>query len=120
MSKPALFFLSLLFFASSFSSIAQNNISVSFSNGFIGGAGNNKVTSSTSFTTYGWTNVQFSQNSSSNIFTAQGNDIPGNILITDFLGVERSIAGFIQIRVTDGSNVLAMGFSPTASVTLAT
>lgn len=100
---------------------SQNNISVSFSNGFIGtNTGNNSAGTVSGFSNNSWTNVQFIQNSSSTIFTAQGNDIPGNVIITDYSNVERSIPGFIKWRSPSGNSVSTVVFSPTSSVTLAT
>ncbi len=121
MSKRALFFLPLLFFAFSFSSLAQNNLSVSFSEGFIGtNTGTQTAGSAYHFAAKGWTNVQFAQNSGTTQFYAsQGNDIPGNVIITDYLNVERSIPGYIKWRGPSG-NVSTVVFSPTSSATLAT
>lgn len=97
---------------------AQNNISVSFNDGFVGvNINNNSAGPAYRFSTYGWTNVQFSQNSSSNIFVTQGNDIVGNVLITDYDGIEYTIPGFIKWRGPSGT-VTTIVFRPSSSTTL--
>ena len=84
----------------------QNLITVPFTNGFVGlNTGNNSAGSCYYFSGaqgLGWTNVQFAQNSPTNIFVAQGNDIIGSVLITDFNGVEYEIPGFIKWRTPSG------------------
>ena len=117
-------FLSSMFVATT--SFAQNIITVPFNNGFVGlSGGNNSATSCYYFSGtggLGWTNVQFMQNSPTNIFVAQGNDIIGSVLITDALGVEHTIAGFIKWRTPSGNNPTTMCFQPNVgtSFTLAT
>ena len=96
--RKALLLFSLFFLSSLHS---QNLISVPFANGFVGNEdGNNKSINSYYLNGLGWSNIQFTQNSSTNQFqeisTAQGNDIVGNILITDNNGIERSINGYIK------------------------
>lgn len=99
---------------------AQNLISVPFNNGFVGNnVANNKATSSYYTNSLGWSKVEFAQNSSSNVFVAQGNDIIGMVRITDANGVEHSINGFIKWRAPSGS-VTTMVFSPSQTATLAT
>ena len=89
-----------LFVAFSINVYSQNLITVPFSNGFVGDNGGSNSALNCYYHSgtggLGWTNVQFAQNSSSNIFTAQGNDIIGMVLITDNSGVERTINGFIK------------------------
>jgi gliding motility-associated-like protein len=70
-------------------------------------------------TTLGWTGFQFAQNSTGNIFVAQGNDIIGIVKITDANGIQHSINGFIKWRAPSGS-VTTLVFSPSESKTLAT
>ena len=97
--KKAILVFSIFFLSSLH---AQNLISVPFTNGFVG----NNVANNSSDNAYylsgvsglGWSNVQFTQNSSSTIFVAQGNDIIGTVLITDNNGTEHSIDGFIKWR----------------------
>ena len=121
MSNVTSLVVALAFLLFSFTSQAQNNISVSFTEGFIANYGNNtRADLAYHFASKGWTNVQFTQNSSATIFTAQGNDIPGNVLITDYLNVQRSIPGFIKWRTPSGNAVSTVVFTPTASATLAT
>jgi len=106
-----------------FSAIGQNLISASFSEGFVGdNAANNKSTSAHYLTEYGWSNFQFTQNSSTTQFqlvVSQGNDIAGNILITDNSNVQHSISGYVKWRAPSGS-VTTMVFVPYGTTTLAT
>lgn len=100
---------------------AQNIISVPFSNGFVGDNTANNVSSNSLYlSALGWTNVQFTQNSSGFVFVAQGNDIPGTVLITDNLGVQYSIPGFIKWRAPSGNPITTPVFVPTSGATLAT
>ena len=100
---------------------ALGQITVSFSGGFIGvNTANNASTPAYSFAEMGWTNVQFTQNSPSNVFVAQGNDIIGTVLITDKNGVEHAIAGFVKWRTPSGNSPSTMVFSPSVSDTLDT
>ncbi len=117
-------FLSSMFVATT--SFAQNIITVPFNNGFVGNSGgSNSATSCYYFSGtggLGWTNVQFMQNSPSNIFVAQGNDIIGSVLITDALGAEHTIPGFVKWRAPSGNSPSTMCFQPNvgSSFTLAT
>ena len=114
------FILLPLLFILGHTTLAQNLISASFSEGFVGDyAANNKSTSANYLTSYGWSNFQFTQNSSSTIFVAQGNDIIGNVLITDNNNIQHSIPGYIKWRAPSGS-VTTMVFVPTGTTTLAT
>ena len=103
---------------------AQNYITVPFSNGFVGNVNNNTSASNCYYHSgtggLGWTNVQFAQNSSATIFTAQGNDIPGFAVITDNSNVVHTIPGFIKWRTNTGNVVECFVFQPTASATLST
>ncbi|MFM7770018.1 MAG: Calx-beta domain-containing protein, partial [Bacteroidota bacterium] len=104
----------------------QNLITVPFNNGFVGtNTGNNSASNCYYFSGVGglgWTNVQFAQNSPTNIFVAQGNDIIGSVLITDANGVEWEIPGFIKWRTPSGGSPSTMVFAPNvgSSFTLAT
>ena len=101
--------------------LAQNTISVPFSDGFVGdNAATNRSTNSKYLTALGWSNIQFTQNSPQFVFVAQGNDIPGTILITDNSGVEHGIPGFIKWRAPSGNPITTPVFQPTAGATLAT
>ncbi len=120
-NKNFYYFLLVLFISFSSNLIAQNTISIPFSNGFVGdNAANNKSINSKYLTALGWSNIQFSQNSPQFIFVAQGNDIPGSVLITDFAGSEHAIPGFIKWRAPSGGNITTPVFQPTSGATLAT
>ena len=105
----------------------QNLITVPFSNGFVGDNSANNNSTNVYYTAgatgvgLGWTNLQFTQNSTASIFTLQGNDIVGSVLVTDASGLEKTIDGFIKWRAPSGS-VTTMCFQPTTgtNVTLAT
>lgn len=104
---------------------SQNTISVPFPNGFIGiSDGNNSAVSCyylSGIQGLGWTDVQFSQTTNGSVFTAQGNDIIGEVLITDYLGVSHQIPGFIKWRTPSGNNPHTMVFQPApGTFTLAT
>lgn len=80
-----------------FNSYGQYNLAVSFNEGFVGdNAANNKSTTASYLTTKGWSLAQFTQNSTASIFTAQGNDIIGNVVLKDALGVVHTIPGFVK------------------------
>lgn len=103
----------------------QNTISVPFPNGFIGiNSGNNSATSCyylSGAQGVGWSNVQFSQTTNGTIFTAQGNDIIGEVIITDNLGAIHQIPGYIKWRTPSGNNPHTMVFQPApGTFTLAT
>ena len=99
----------------SFFSYSQNLINVPFENGFVGvNTGNNVSSSSYSFQELGWAKVQFAQNSTTNIFVSQGNDIIGSVLITDFSGIQHKIDGFVKWRAPSGS-VTTLVFQPGSS-----
>lgn len=120
-NKNFYYFLLVLFISFSNNLIAQNIISIPFSDGFVGdNAANNKSINSKYLTALGWSNIQFSQNSPQFIFVAQGNDIPGSVLITDFAGSEHAIPGFIKWRAPSGGNITTPVFQPTSGATLAT
>ncbi|MEY3682991.1 MAG: hypothetical protein RLZZ289_1526, partial [Bacteroidota bacterium] len=117
--------VSILFAVIALSVQAQNLITVPFNNGFVGNNTANNVSSNSFYLSgasgLGWTNVQFAQNSTSNIFVAQGNDIIGMVLITDNNGVEHTVNGFVKWRAPSGT-VTTICFQPQAgtNLTLAT
>ncbi len=118
--KKALFLSTFLVISCVAAVSAQTIISVPFSNGFVGNnTANNKATSSYYTSALGWSKLEFAQNSTANVFVAQGNDIIGMVRITDANGVEHSINGFIKWRAPSGS-VTTMVFSPSQTATLAT
>ncbi len=103
---------------------AQATISVSFGDGFVGDEDkNNKAINAVTHSSLGWSNVQFEQNtnavdgSGKPIFEAQGNDVIGNVLITDFNGDQHVIPGYINWRAPSGS-VTTVVFVPTSDITL--
>ena len=112
--------LTFLFASISFLAVSQNLITVPFNNGFVGNnTANNSSTQAYYTSGLGWTNVQFAQNSSSTIFTAQGNDIIGMVLITDNNGIEHTINGFIKWRTPSGNSPHTMVFEPAAGTNIA-
>ncbi len=93
---------------------------MSFNEGFVGdNAANNKSTSANYLTSYGWSKFKFTQTSATGIFVAQGNDIIGNVVITDANNVIHTIPGYIKWRAPSG-NVTTIVFTPTQSKTLVT
>jgi hypothetical protein len=100
---------------------ALGQITVSFSGGFVGtNTGTNSSSPAYSFAEMGWSNVQFTQNSPSNVFVAQGNDIIGTVLITDLDGTEHAIPGFVKWRTPSGNSPSTMVFQPSSGSTLDT
>ena len=123
--------------------VGGTRISVPFDDGVVGRNGNNRsepvwriLTGPLDATNddepvveanpMGWSGLQFQQDSTAldtngnPIFEAQGNDIPGYGLITDFNDVRHRIAGFIKWRETTGSIVRTMVFEASEEATLAT
>lgn len=121
MIRKLLFFWGL--FCSFSMAFSQNTITVPFNDGFVGVNGGSNVADNAYHLTYlGFKNVQFSQNSPSNVFVAQGNDIIGNVIITDNNNVEYTIPGFIKWRTPSGNSPNTPVFQPGTgtNVTLAT
>jgi hypothetical protein len=113
--------LLMLLLISSISSYSQYQISVSFSDGFIGNDANgNSVTSAWYLSSLGWSSLKFTQNSTGNLFIAgaQGNDVPGNALITDYSGTTYSIPGALNWRTPSGNNPTIVVFVPAIGVNL--
>ncbi len=103
----------LLLLSVYFNSFAQNLISVPFNDGFLGHySGSNSASPAYKFTQLGLTMAQFGQITTGTVFSAQGNDIPGIVFITDYNGVEHAIDGFIQWRCPSGGNPSTMVFTP--------
>jgi gliding motility-associated-like protein len=106
-------FLASLLALTAFESQAQFNLSVSFSDGFVGdNSANNKSINATLLSARGWSLAQFTQNSTAAIFTAQGNDIIGNVVLRDFNGTIHTIPGFIKWRSPSGNSPNTLVFSP--------
>lgn len=94
-NKFVTLFTAFLLFAS-LNSFGQYNLSVSFNDGFVGdNTANNSSTNAALLTAKGWSLAQFTQNSTAAIFTAQGNDIIGNVVLKDANGTIFTIPGFI-------------------------
>ncbi len=87
---------------------AQNSVSVPFTNGFIGnrsasaGTSNNVLT----FSTLGIARIFFIQNSSTNAFEIQGNDIPGIMRIVRSNGTTLDLPASVNWRNSGGSTYL--------------
>ena len=110
----------LLIFVFSFSLVNGAEVRVSFNEGFVGdNAANNRSTNAAYLTSFGWSKFKFTQTSATNIFVAQGNDIIGNVVITDANNVIHTIPGYIKWRAPSG-NVTTIVFTPSQSKTLVT
>ncbi len=107
---------------SSISSYSQYQISVSFNDGFVGIAANGNSSGSDWYlSSLGWSSIKFLQNSTSAtlfIAGAQGNDVPGNVIITDFSGTTYSIPGALNWRSPSGNNITMVVFIPATGVNL--
>lgn len=108
--------LSILILCSVLQIFGQNTITIPFNDGFIGTSGGQGTSTTSYHISYlGLTNLQFSQNSSSTVFTAQGNDIIGNVIITDKNNIEHTISGFIKWRYPSGNSPNTAVFQPSAT-----
>ncbi|WP_406752202.1 beta strand repeat-containing protein, partial [Aquirufa salirivi] len=108
-----LFLATLIFSLSAATPALAGYVSVSFNEGFIGDQnGNNKAQNGIAVSTTGITRLSFAQNSSTNVFELQGNDLPGFVTFYDKNNVFHSIAGFMNWRETSGSTVRTMIFLP--------
>jgi hypothetical protein len=116
-SFKLLFILILLF---SYVNVKGAEVRVAFNEGFVGDNTANNVSSNSQYLTYyGWSKFKFTQTSNTGIFVAQGNDIIGNVVITDANNVIHTIPGYIKWRAPSGS-VTTIVFTPTTTKTLAT
>lgn len=108
-------FLMLSFFNYAFS---QAEVRVSFSRGFIGtrGTSSNSALDIKTFPTLGVTRAYFVQNSSTGLFTAQGNDIPGIVRLVLTSGSTVDINGAINWRGPSGNQIQYFGFIPAPSI----
>ena len=110
------FLLAVTLMLTSLEGQAQYNLSVSFNDGFVGdNTANNSSTNAALLTAKGWSFAQFTQNSTATIFTAQGNDIIGNVVLKDFNGTTYTIPGFIKWRSPSGNSPNTLIFSPDPS-----
>lgn len=101
-------------------SYGQNLLSVPFTSGFVGDVnGNNSATGCVLMSSLGWNSIYFSQTTNSTVFVSQGNDIIGNVVITDAVGNIHTVPGYIKWRAPSGSPTCLV-FSPTSTVSLAT
>ena len=100
---------------------AQNLISVPFTNGFIGTRGSSAGTANSvrTFATLGISRVFFIQNSSTNQFELQGNDIPGTLRIVRTSGITIDMPASANWRNSGGTTYL-VGIlpRPTSAITL--
>jgi hypothetical protein len=105
---------SFLFFVSTASAVYAQSVSVPFPEGFIGtvGTSKSKANGIQTFTTLDIDRATFSQNSTTGLFTAQGNDIPGTLRLVLDNGTTVDIPGAINWRDTNGSTLNAFGFIP--------
>lgn len=110
--KKIILATALLFFSTAFS---QTEVSVPFSNGFIGVAGNGQSANTIkTFATLGIQKFFFVQQSSSSSFRLglQGNDIPGAVRIQLISGQIIDVQGAIVWRQTNGNTVKSFAFIP--------
>ena len=93
-------------------------VSVPFSNGFIGavGANSQSATSIKTFATLGISKAFLVQQSSSASFQLQGNDIPGTVRLQLTSGQIIEVQGAIVWRQTSGSTVQSFGFIPASTI----
>jgi len=113
--KKQFLLLFMAFFAMNF--YAQNLLTTPFTLGFLGDVGgNNSATNCVYIQNVGVTRVQFIQNSPQTIYVSQGNDIAGEVKLTDAAGVEHVIPGFIKWRAPSGNNPSTMVFKPNTGV----
>ena len=94
-------------------------VSVPFTNGFIGVVGSNSQSATTikTFTTLGIAKAFFVQQSNSGSFQLQGNDIPGAVRLQLTSGQIIEVQGAIVWRQTSGSTVQSFGFIPASTIT---
>ncbi|MEY4085580.1 MAG: hypothetical protein RL074_1367, partial [Bacteroidota bacterium] len=138
MKKPTKFQISLFQFVPLISSLRQvknfllifpffigmnisaqtTEISVPFTEGFIGVVGSNSQTANNikTFSTLGIAKAFFVQQSSTGSFQLQGNDIPGTIRLQLTSGQIIEFAGAIVWRQTTGSTVESFGLIPSNSI----
>ena len=93
-------------------------VSVPFSNGFIGavGANSQSATSIKTFATLGISKAFLVQQSNSGSFQLQGNDIPGTVRLQLTSGQIIEVQGAIVWRQTSGSTVQSFGFIPASTI----
>ncbi len=89
-------------------------LSVPFSMGFIADQGTNpnQADNLQTFATLGIEYASFFQDSSTGLFTAQGNDIPGGVRLQFTDGTVVTVSGAINWRHTQGSTLYSFGFIP--------
>ena len=108
-------------------------VSLPFDDGFVGdpGTGNKaiNVTRLNTGNSFGWSNLQFIQESDAvndngnpiyKEIADQGNDIVGSVIITDWSGTKHTINGFVNWRQTSRSTVETAVFETFEAKTLAT
>jgi len=113
--KRQLLLLFMAFLAMNVS--AQNILTSPFTLGFLGDASaNNAATNCVYIQNVGVSKVQFIQDSPQAIYVSQGNDIPGEVKLTDATGTDYLIPGFIKWRAPSGNNPSTMVFKPNTGV----
>ena len=95
-------------------SVELAEVSVPFNKGFIGtiGANSNQADGILTLASLGIDSISFYQDSSTGVFTTQGNDIPGGLRILNTDGSVTTITGAINWRHTQGSTLYSFGFIP--------
>jgi|GEM_PF-2366101 len=114
--KKAILVFSIFFLSTLHAQTVE--VSVPFSNGFIGVVGSNSQSANTikTFATLGIAKAFFVQQSSTGSFQIQGNDIPGTIRLQLTSGQIIEFAGAIVWRQTTGSTVESFGLIPSTSI----
>ena len=94
--------------------VELSELSVPFSLGFIArqGTNSNQANNLQTFTTLGIEYASFFQDSTTGLFTAQGNDIPGGLRLQFTDGTVVTVTGAINWRHTQGSTLYSFGFIP--------
>jgi hypothetical protein len=93
---------------------AQNQVSVPFTNGFIGTRGSSAGSAEgvKTFATLGIARLFFIQSSSTNQFELQGNDIPGTLRIVRTNGTTIDMPASANWRMNSGSHTDLVGILP--------
>ena len=112
----AILFFSIFFLSALHAQTVE--VSVPFSNGFIGVVGSNSQSANTikTFSTLGITKAFFVQQSNTGIFQLQGNDISGTIRLQLSSGQIIEFPGAIVWRQTSGSTVQSFGIIPSSAI----
>jgi gliding motility-associated-like protein len=114
--KKVILFFSIFFLTTLHAQTVE--LSVPFSNGFIGVVGSNSQSANTikTFATLGIAKAFFVQQSSTGSFQLQGNDISGTIRLQLSSGQIIEFPGAIVWRQTNGSTVQSFGIIPSSTI----